>query len=67
MSDRVNLADPAFEPSGEQLQSLAGRAFAGVREAREASMERLRLAIARERERVLVSLRETATREKTTP
>lgn len=46
MSDRINLADPSFEPSGEQLQALSKRAFAGVREAHEHVLARLRAEIA---------------------
>jgi hypothetical protein len=53
MSDRRNLADPSYEPSGEELQGLATRAFAPVAEARRAAVEKLRLAIAQERKRVL--------------
>ncbi len=46
MSDRINLADPSFEPSGEQLQALSKQAFAGVREAHERVLERMRREIA---------------------
>jgi hypothetical protein len=35
MSDAINLADPSFEPSDEQLEGLASRAFASVAEAHE--------------------------------
>jgi hypothetical protein len=42
MTDRINLADPAFEPTDEQLVGLATRAFAGVPAARERAMARLR-------------------------
>jgi hypothetical protein len=60
MSDRRrNLADPAYEPSGEELQALATRAFASVSEARRAAMSKLRLAIAEERKRVLDELERT--------
>lgn len=58
MADPINLADPAFEPSGEQLQGLASRACAGVRAAREARQERIRLQIARQREIALQHLAE---------
>jgi hypothetical protein len=30
MSGPINLADPSFEPTDEQLQDLSRRAFAGV-------------------------------------
>jgi hypothetical protein len=61
MSEKINLSDPAFEPSGEQLQALASRAFAGVRVAREQSQERLRAEIARRRKLVLEALTSTET------
>jgi hypothetical protein len=54
----INLADPTFEPSGEQLQALAARAFTGVREANERGLERMRAEITRQREMVLRSLGE---------
>lgn len=57
----MNLADPSFEPTDDQLQGLSIRAYAGVRAARVASMERLRKAIAVERTTVLEWL-ETMTR-----
>lgn len=56
MGDSINLADPAFEPTDAQLQGLSSRAFAGVRAAHAASLERLREAIAVERAKVLESL-----------
>jgi hypothetical protein len=56
MGDSINLADPAFEPTGAQLQGLSSRAFAGVRAANLASLMRLREAIAVERGKVLQSL-----------
>jgi hypothetical protein len=56
MSAPINLADPAFEPTDAQLQELSARAFAGVRAARERSLEQLRTEIAREREKVLLAL-----------
>ena len=62
MADRIDLSDPSFEPSDEQLIGLATRAFAGVKEANERSLERLRLEIAREREKALQRLREPSQR-----
>ena len=61
MSERRNLADPSYEPSGEELQALAVRAFAATVEPRRAALERLRLAIAEERKRVLAELKRTPT------
>jgi hypothetical protein len=53
MSDAINLADPDFEPTDEQLIGLSVRAFAGVRAAHEAAMARLRAEIAVAREETL--------------
>ena len=46
MPERINLADPAFEPTDEQLIGLSKRAFAGVPAAHERAMARLRAQIA---------------------
>jgi 4'-phosphopantetheinyl transferase EntD len=46
MEPRINLADPSFEPTDEQLEGLSKRAFAGVREAHERAMARMRAEIA---------------------
>ena len=46
MSDRVDLADPDFEPTDEQLQELSRRAFSDVKARHEAAMERMRAQIA---------------------
>ena len=43
----VNLADPAFEPSDEQLEELFKRAFADVGSKHRESLVRLRAEIAR--------------------
>lgn len=42
MNNPINLADPDFEPTDEQLAEPARRAFSGVREAREAAMTKAR-------------------------
>ena len=52
----INLADPAFEPTDEQLTGLSARAFAGVRAAREKSMAKLRVQIAAARDKALKAL-----------
>ena len=39
---RRNLADPDYEPTDEELVELAHEAFAGVREANEAALARMR-------------------------
>jgi hypothetical protein len=44
--DSKRLADPAFEPTDEDLIGLSKRAFAHVRDAREESLRRLRAEIA---------------------
>jgi hypothetical protein len=41
MHGPVNLADPEFEPTDEQLAGLMHRAFAGIAEAREQSLREL--------------------------
>jgi len=41
----INLADPAFEPTDEQLQQLARDAFADVGERHRAALARLRARI----------------------
>jgi 4'-phosphopantetheinyl transferase EntD len=46
MSDRIDLADPDFEPTDEQLQELSHRAFAGIKQARAESRAKLRAEIA---------------------
>jgi hypothetical protein len=57
MSERINLADPSFEPTDEQLAGLMSRAFAGVRGAHERTMARLRAEIAAARVEALTRLR----------
>ena len=56
MSERINLADPSFEPTDEQLAGLMSRAFAGVRGAHERTMARLRAEIAAGRIEALARL-----------
>ena len=43
----INLADPDFEPSDDELKGLMTRAFAGVREAKERNLVEMRARIAR--------------------
>lgn len=45
MDDRINLADPDFEPTDEQLKELSRRAFAGVQASHEIAMAQLRAGI----------------------
>jgi hypothetical protein len=63
--ERINLADPAFEPTDEELMGLSVRAFAGVAAAHRAALERLRADIAAAREQALHALegRDTAPNE----
>jgi hypothetical protein len=49
----VNLADPNVEPSDADLEGLVHRAFAGVRQAHEERLLRLREEIERQRAEVL--------------
>jgi hypothetical protein len=52
-----DLADPAFEPSDEELAELAKRAFAHVRQAHEDSLQKLRAEIAAARAAAMERLR----------
>ncbi|MBX3192682.1 MAG: hypothetical protein KF819_37200 [Labilithrix sp.] len=56
MRPAINLADPDFEPSDEQLIGLSARAFAGVREAHRQSQRELREKIAKARADALAAL-----------
>jgi hypothetical protein len=56
MSEPINLADPSFEPTDEQLAGLMTRAFAGVRGAHERTMAKLRGEIAAARAEALARL-----------
>lgn len=58
MSEAINLADPDFEPSDEQLAGLMQRAFAGVRPAQVAMQRKLREEIAVARSHALRRLDE---------
>ncbi|KAB2903388.1 MAG: hypothetical protein F9K40_07190 [Kofleriaceae bacterium] len=51
--NRVNLADPDFEPTDEQLQTLSKRAFADVARQHADALQRLEAAIAERRKAVL--------------
>ena len=56
VSDGINLADPEFEPSDEQLIGLSVRAFAHVREANERLLRDLRASIQKARVEALADL-----------
>jgi hypothetical protein len=45
MGDVINLADPDFEPTDEQLQGLSKRAFANVGAKHDAVLAKLRAEI----------------------
>lgn len=47
MAHEINLSDPNFEPSDEDLQGLMQRAFAGLGAAREQSLAEMRVRIAK--------------------
>ncbi len=47
MIARVNLADPAYEPSDDDLSRLMHDAFAGLSDAREESLRAMRVRIER--------------------
>jgi hypothetical protein len=56
MGDRINLADPDFEPTDEQLMELSKRAFADVKERHEAVLAKMRAEIAMRSAEVLQEL-----------
>jgi hypothetical protein len=56
MSERINLADPDFEPTDEQLEGLMKRAFADVGARHREAMERMRARIASLREEAIRDL-----------
>ena len=45
-SRRINFADPDYEPTDEELESLMKEAFAGIQEAREDSLRQMHARIA---------------------
>ena len=53
VSDQKNLADPAFEPTDEDLIGLAKRAFAHIPQAQEDSLRKVRADIATARQAAL--------------
>lgn len=55
---RRNLADPAYEPSDDELRELSKKAFEHVPQSRRETHARLRADIARMRAEVLKRLRE---------
>ena len=54
MAVRINLSDPAYEPSDDDLARLMHDAFEGLRDAREESLRAMRARI----ERLQVDARE---------
>jgi hypothetical protein len=54
----INLSDPDFEPTDEQLAGLCARAFAGVPEARRRAMAKLREDIAAARHEAMAAFKE---------
>ncbi len=55
-TEHINLADPDFEPSDEQLRALSRGAFADVREKNAEAAARLAAAIEERRRAVLVRI-----------
>ena len=53
---RIDLSDPGFEPTDEELVGLAHRAFAGVKERHEAALARIRAEIATVTQRSLLAI-----------
>ncbi len=62
MARRVNLADPDFEPTDDELRQLSARAFAGVAAAHERALARLRDEIAAARAEALRAFQERSRR-----
>jgi hypothetical protein len=60
METRINLADPNFEPTDEQLRQLSKSAFADVAQQTQMMLEKLRQDIKHERALVLERLKKTA-------
>ena len=60
MADRVDLADPTFEPSDEDLIELSHQAFSEVPARNRESLRRLNEEIERTRAEVLRRLGETS-------
>jgi hypothetical protein len=58
MGDAINLADPGFEPTDEQLIGLSKRAFAGVKAKHDAVLAKLSAAIEVMSAKVLTDLAE---------
>jgi hypothetical protein len=58
----INLSDPDFEPTDEQLIGLSARAFAGVRAAHQRALAKLREEIAEARDASLKALDERLSR-----
>ena len=56
MGDAINLSDPDFEPTDEQLIGLSKRAFAGVTAKHETALAKLRAEIELARVKVLKDL-----------
>jgi hypothetical protein len=56
MAERINLADPSFEPTDEQLAGLIARAFVDVRARREQAVAKLHAEIAAARAESLARL-----------
>jgi hypothetical protein len=56
MSERIDLADPGFEPTDAQLTGLSARAFANVAMLHEVALRKLRAQVATAREQALRAL-----------
>jgi hypothetical protein len=58
MGDAIDLADPDFEPTDEQLEGLSKRAFAGVGEKYDAAFAKLNAEIQAQQIQVLKEVEE---------
>ncbi|NJK44770.1 MAG: hypothetical protein HC933_11215 [Pleurocapsa sp. SU_196_0] len=58
MAEKINLADPEFEPTDEQLVRLSKQAFSGIKAATEEHRKQLRARIAMARAEAFRQLNE---------
>ena len=63
MSRKIDLSDPAFEPTDEELQELSKRAFAGVGERHALALRKVEDEMEERRKEVLVRVEEALARQ----
>jgi hypothetical protein len=67
MGRPINLADPDFEPTDDELRALSTAAFAGVREAHERALATMHVDIAARRRAVLLEVAKRLPRKRVAP